>query len=41
MPLWDAATVAKSSQIDGIHLDTENHKLLGLGIAEKLNEILG
>jgi len=38
---FDAATVAKSSPVDGIHLDAENHKLLGQGIAEKVNAILG
>jgi lysophospholipase L1-like esterase len=38
---WDAASVAKSSPVDGIHLDAENHKLLGQGIAEKAKVILG
>ena len=37
---FDAATVAKSSPIDGIHLDAEKHKVLGFGIAEKVKGIL-
>lgn len=35
----DAASVVTSSDLDGVHLDEENHKKLGNSIAEKVKEI--
>ena len=36
---FDAASVARSDSLDGIHLDEANHKSLGLGIARELERI--
>jgi len=36
---FDAADVAKSSDIDGIHLDGKNHELLGHGMAKEVKKI--
>ena len=36
----DAASVAKASGIDGIHMDETEHKKLAVKIAEKIKEIL-
>jgi len=33
---FDAASVAQTSPIDGIHLDARNHKILGDGLAHKI-----
>mgnify|MGYP006273619371 CR=1 FL=1 len=33
---FDAASVAQTSPIDGIHLDARNHKRLGDGLAQKI-----
>lgn len=38
---FDAATVAKPSKIDGIHMEPESHRALGQALAEKVREILG
>ena len=38
---FDAATVAAPCKYDGVHLDSESHKKLGLAIAEKVKEMLG
>lgn len=37
----DAARITQSSQVDGIHLDEEQHSTLGVGISEKVKQILG
>jgi len=37
----NAGEVVASSRTDGIHLEAEQHRLLGEAIAEHLNEILG
>ena len=36
----DAATFVETSAVDGVHLDAENHKKLGLAIAELLTPIV-
>lgn len=38
---FDAATVAKSSPIDGVHLDSKNHLLLGEAIYMEIKKVLG
>jgi lysophospholipase L1-like esterase len=38
---FDAASVAQTSPIDGIHLDARNHRLLGEGLAHKILSIFG
>lgn len=35
----DASSIVFPSTIDGLHMDEENHKKLGIAIAEKLKEI--
>ena len=35
----DAANIASPSSLDGLHMDEENHKILGLAIADKIKEI--
>ncbi len=37
---FDSATVTSSSEVDGIHLDKEQHHSLGTAIAEKVTPIL-
>jgi lysophospholipase L1-like esterase len=37
---FDAGTVVSCSQIDGIHLDADQHAILGLEIAKKVNALL-
>jgi lysophospholipase L1-like esterase len=37
----DAGTVIRSSDVDGIHLDAEEHVKLGLTIAARVRELLG
>ena len=37
---FDAATVTSSSEVDGIHLDKDQHHILGEAIAEKVREIM-
>ena len=36
---FDASSVAKSSEIDGIHLDEKNHELLARGMAKEVQKI--
>ena len=38
---FDAATVAASSKVDGIHMEPESHRALGLALADNVREILG
>ena len=38
---FDAATVAVPSKVDGIHMEPESHRALGLALADKVREILG
>lgn len=35
----DAAKYAKASRLDGVHMDSENHKKLAIAFAEKIKEI--
>ena len=35
----DAANIASPSSLDGLHMDEENHEILGLAIADKIKEI--
>jgi len=37
---FDAGSVVASSEVDGIHLDKEQHTVLGLAVAETLRELL-
>lgn len=37
----DAATISSPSSIDGLHMDEENHRKLGLSIAQAIKEIFG
>lgn len=37
---FDAASVAKSSSVDGIHLDAQNHQLLAKGLCDKVEKLL-
>lgn len=36
---FDAASVAQASSVDGIHMDAQNHELLGQGLARKIGSI--
>lgn len=36
----NASEYAKASKLDGIHMDAENHKKLGIAFAKKIKEIL-
>lgn len=36
---FDAASVAKSSSIDGIHIDAENHKLLAEALSKRVRDL--
>lgn len=38
---FDAASVAKTSSIDGVHLDAENHGYLGDGMTREVRRIFG
>ena len=38
---FDAATAAVPSKVDGVHMETESHRALGLALADKVREILG
>ena len=38
---FDAGSVARSSDVDGIHLDAEDHVKLGRAVAEQARAILG
>lgn len=38
---FDAATVAKASSLDGVHLDPENTRAIGMGVAPVVKAILG
>jgi len=37
----DAGTIVKSSGMDGVHLDADQHKLLGKAMAETVKEAIG
>lgn len=37
---FDAATACKTSRVDGVHLDVDQHELLGLALAAKVQGIL-
>lgn len=39
-PFFDASTVTTSSTVDGVHLDRNQHGLLGKAIAGKVHEIM-
>ncbi|CAB5079281.1 Arylesterase [Olavius algarvensis associated proteobacterium Delta 3] len=39
-PFFDAGSVTSTSKVDGVHLDAEQHKILGNALAEKVNEII-
>ena len=41
MHFFDAATVAVPSKVDGVHMEPESHRALGLALADKVREILG
>jgi lysophospholipase L1-like esterase len=36
----DAGVIVRSSNLDGVHLDESEHKLLGLAVVDKVIEIL-
>ena len=38
---FDAATAAVPSKVDGVHMEPESHRALGLALADKVREILG
>jgi len=38
---FDASTVAEPSPLDGVHLDRENTAAIGMGIAPRVEDILG
>ncbi|HEY1721770.1 MAG TPA: SGNH/GDSL hydrolase family protein [Magnetospirillaceae bacterium] len=38
---FDAATVAKTSPVDGVHFDVANHKALGLAVAAEVKKLAG
>lgn len=38
---FDAATVAKASPLDGVHLDAENTRAIGTGLVPVVSKILG
>ena len=38
--LIDAAEVAKASEIDGLHMDADSHRALGLRVASEIRKIL-
>ena len=38
---FDAATVAAPSKVDGIHMEPESHRALGLALADEVRKILG
>ena len=40
IPWLNAAEYANPSEVDGCHMDAENHLLLGKAIAAKVKEIL-
>jgi lysophospholipase L1-like esterase len=40
-PFLDAGTVVVSSPVDGVHLDADQHLLLGRAVAEKVLSLLG
>lgn len=40
LPFFDAAQVAKPSPADGIHMDAENHKALGLALQPVIENLL-
>ena len=38
---FNAATVAAPSKVDGIHMEPESHRALGLALADEVRKILG
>lgn len=38
---FDAASVAKPSKIDGVHMEPDSHRALGKALAEEIRKILG
>ena len=40
VPWMDAAQYAKPSHLDGCHMDEENHRRLGMALAEKIKSII-
>ncbi len=40
-PCFDAGTVTASSRVDGVHLDADQHALLGQALASPVTQILG
>lgn len=40
-PLFDAGTVTPSSSIDGVHLDADQHRMLGLALADPVSRLIG
>lgn len=38
---FDAATVTTSSQVDGVHLDADQHAILGRALAPVVSRLLG
>ena len=38
---FDAASVAQPSKVDGIHMEPDSHRALGVALAQKVREILG
>jgi lysophospholipase L1-like esterase len=40
VPFFDAATVAKASTVDGLHLDADSHAALGKAVAAEVKKIL-
>lgn len=40
VPFFDAATVAKPSLVDGVHMEPESHRALGLALANEVRRLL-
>jgi lysophospholipase L1-like esterase len=40
-PHFDAGAVTASSSIDGVHLDADQHRLLGVALAERVAQLIG
>jgi lysophospholipase L1-like esterase len=39
-PFFDAGSVTSTSKVDGIHLDAEQHLVLGKALAKKVKTLL-
>lgn len=39
-PFFDAGTVTDTSAVDGVHLDEDQHRVLGMALAEKVNGLM-